>query len=459
MLHHPDAGRAWAPALLVLLCAFSPLYGGWQETRGAAAIYWFSGDELDYIGRMEATLPWVNKNGHRFEGKLSATTNIEGTASDLTLLVRDLDYRIRLGWSPPYANRLSLELGQWGRERVDDYGQPALRWAGAGWTSAGARDFRNGAWLSVRGGVVLDDRELDADAVLFLQTGWRMKGGLFFDLKMDAMSDSSHRESDGQVGIGYGWQMGQGRRFAAVLRRIWSDTALGLGEDGWLIGLEVGETLRGEIDDLAAGPQIWGETAWGIGDDSALGRLQLGVRSPAFTDGGWMAVLFVDANVLTADETNDLYYFYHLGVEKQVHERYRMGAWLYHRSNHRLAHPGDTITSLNTIETGIESQSWQRAGIPDRQFTFRARLGLIVNSSFGDRYDPVARGGAMWRFLETGRAPFVRLEGELGTVDRVTAAAGISFDRRWELRIEYRRDDQWFREDPDVWALVAGTGF
>jgi hypothetical protein len=445
--------------LIVLLSICSQVYGGWQETRGAAAIYWFSGEELDYVGRMQVNLPWVSASGHRFETALVAATNIEGTASDLTLLVRDLDYRIRFAWSPPQAEALSIELGQWGRERVDDFGQPALRWAGAGWASAGVRDFRSGSWISVRGGVVFDERQLDADTVLFLKTGWRMKNGLFFDLSVDAMTDGSNIDSDGQIGVGYGWQIGNGRKFAAALRRLWSGTPLGLGEDGWLLGLEIGEALRGEVDDLAAGPQIWGETAWGLGEDSALGRFQLGVSSPAFTDGGWMAVLFVDANVLTADETNDIYYFYHLGIERPIRDRYRTGFWLYHRSNHRLATPGDTITSLNTLETGIESPGWQRAGVPDRRLTYRARLGLVINSSFGDKYDPVVRGGAMWRFLEAGRSPFVRLEGEAGSVDRITAAAGMSFRRRWELRLEYRRDDQWFREDPDVWAVVVGTGF
>ena len=424
-----------------------------RQPSGTGGLTGFTGDGLDLIGRMAVRFPW-RTGGDAFRFDWTADTHIANAPSDLEFLVRELDYRGTLRWSPAAGRRAFVAAGQWGRERVDADGQPWVRWVGAGFERADRN--ANGPWWDVRGGPVLDDREVDADAVLFAEGGWRFG-------RWDARIDADALIGDGadvQLGVGRSWSWGDARRLRASIGRYRSGSRFGLGDDGWLLGLEIAERSDGPVADPSRGtPQIWGEAAFGLGDARA-GRLVAGAASPPIGR-DWTLVFVVDARALTADETGDLYYLYHVGAERPWSDHARWGAWFYHRSNHRLAEPGTGVTSLNAVETGAESAGWDRPLSRPERWSWRLRVGALVDADVGNAWEPIARGGAGRRFgaLDRVVAPFVRAAGETGPVDRWTLAFGVKIRERFEVRAEWSRDDQWFRTERDAWTIVGAAGF
>jgi hypothetical protein len=170
-------------------------------------------------------------------------------------------------------------------------------------------------------------------------------------------------------------------------------------------------------------------------------------------------VLDVDANLLTGQDTDELYYLYHLGIEREGGRRL-LGIYAYHRSNHQLGHPNDTITSYNVLEAGVESPGYARA-VPRESATrlgildFRARAGAVLQSTGSDSGGFNVRGGVRWSLPRISRraVPFLRVEADEGHAGRWAAAAGIAFPSDTALTAEWRRDDQYFGRDKS--ALLA----
>jgi len=191
--------------------------------------------------------------------------------------------------------------------------------------------------------------------------------------------------------------------------------------------------------------------------------LRLRVLSPAF--GRHYRVAFVvDANLLSGTAVSDLFYLYHLGIERERNGRV-LGLYFYHRSNHQLDRQNDSVPSLNVVEVGFETAGYHRAGRPELLRRYgrvegRARVGWLLDSSFGEERRWHARGGVRYDLPLTDRLfPFLAADLELGDVERHSIAVGLAPFRDWEFRLERRYDDQSFDPVRRVLLLSARYGF
>jgi hypothetical protein len=430
---------------------------------------WSSSDELDLIGDVWADLPFPVNRTHSVTFGIDTRTSIEKTDSELTFLVRDFDYHLELGWRGAPAGlggkRLSAYLGQRGKQRVDADGQAFARYLGIGLESAGFRDFRERGRIEwrVAGGPVLDDREVRADFVLRAATEIAFRERWGAELSIDGLFEDSGFDGDVRLGPSYRLAVAGGLRTTLFLHYQRSRNPLGIGDSAVLVGFEYAKG-RHPVRAAALAPAIDGVVGLGQGEDGRLaGQLKLRVHSPTF--GRELAVAFVvDANLLTADDTGDLYYFLDGGVEKPLGGR-TVGAYIYHRSNHQWAEPNDRVTSLNVVEVGTETSGWHRPGARSIRSAWgaidaRARAGILINSKFGeDRWWHV-RGGLRWTLpLGRGRAPYLLVEAEAGDADRQLYAIGLSVSREWDAQLEFRNDEQLFSSDRNVLLLSARYGF
>jgi len=156
---------------------------------------------------------------------------------------------------------------------------------------------------------------------------------------------------------------------------------------------------------------------------------------------------------------------YHLGLERPLQQNIA-GFYFYHRSNHQLDHSNDRITSINVVEGGIETEGWHDEG--DRhalerwgRLDARARLGYLLDSTFGEQRRWHVRGGLRWRLpLGIGRVrPFVAVEAEAGDVERQSYALGASLCDTLSVRVEYRHDEQYFANDRTALLLLLTRAF
>ena len=177
-------------------------------------------------------------------------------------------------------------------------------------------------------------------------------------------------------------------------------------------------------------------------------------------------IAVVDANVLTAEDTGDLFYLYHLGFERPILERFVAGAYFYHRSNHQLAEAGEVVNSINVLEAGIESRDWHRPGRRSPtgrwgQLDARARVGLLLDSTFGKETAWHLRAGLRWSapVVASVLQPFLLAEVETGDVERRLYAVGLSPSRGLDLQLESRYDEQYFSADDRLWLINARYGF
>jgi hypothetical protein len=226
---------------------------------------------------------------------------------------------------------------------------------------------------------------------------------------------------------------------------------LGLGADGVMAGFD----LAGGVH--AAGPrivppEITGLAAAGAGDGArALVRVNLRVASPPFLQ-GTAAEIEVDGNVLTADDRDDLFYVYDVGVAHPF-AAWRAGLWFHHRSNHVLSGANATVTSIDVLEAGVESAGWNRAepGVPlGRAGAIDAQLraGWLIDSSFGEDVGWHARGAVRWASPALGSSRiYVACGSERGDVSGSVYRVGALLPRGWDVSVEVRHDEQLFSVD------------
>ncbi len=459
----------WAVALVLAVPAYAAEAPPRERATAGGDLAWFQGERLEISGTMRTYLPLAIGPGRGVYLDLDARTSIERVAGDFKFLVEDLDYTVEVGFKQRAARFTRLPLrafaGQQGTQRVDADGEPFVRYVGGGVASAGYRRRDTGLRWRADAGVVLEQRQVRADGLLrgkldFTSRAGRGFGsGLGFAVEVDGLLDGSDFRGDWRGGPHRRFALGGGVALRLFAHWIESRHPLGLGDSGLTIGLDLRETDNGSRPPGAV-PDVGGSLATGGGEGRLAARLLVRVLSPQLTARTRLAAE-VDANILTAADTGELYYLYHFGVE-QTRGPLIGGVYFYHRSNHQLAEPNDAVTAINVLETGVETRGWDRPGRDAaRTLEARFRAGYLIDSNFGERRRWHARGGLRWRVpLARDRvAPFVLLEAETGDVDRRLYALGLAPAAAVELRVEYREDDQFFGRDRDALLLTTHVGF
>jgi hypothetical protein len=470
----------------MLLCGAVAAAGRSDEPTGDAEgptaggrLIWDTSGELDLLGDLWADVPFrVARDTSLFLG-IATRTNIRRPTSDLAFELRDLDHFVAAGvrsYPRPFRRLFgSLFVAEWGKSGIDQEGQAHVRFLGFGVETEGFRHNgprgapagfprRRVEWRAA-GGPVVAEQSVDAD--LAFMGGARFALGSLqgaspfeFDLRVDGLLSGGRFDADISAGPAVAFAVRGGKRARLFAHYLSSNNPLGLGHSGVLLGFE----YSGEAGTALEAPQIDGVLGAGGGEGRVAGELKLRFLSPTFGPDLWAAFV-IDVNVLTAEETTDLYYLFHVGLERRLKPGV-VGVWLYHRSNHQLTEPNDRVTSLNVLEAGLESAAWHRTGrrpVHHRwgEMDYRAAAGLLISSSFGEDRPWHLRAGARWALPLAAKklAPFLYGLVETGDVDRRIWAAGISPATDLDLQVEYRNDPQYFARDYDVWLFMARYGF
>ncbi len=454
----------------VLACVF--LTTARAEESGPAAsgsLAWISSDKLDLVGTVNAELPLANAGPWRIFASLGAVTAIEKSTSNFTFLVDRVSYAARFGARRGLVGHGEVEVfaGESGMMAVDAPGRARVRVVGAAWETSGFHDGFGPIGWSGRASLaaVVEHHGVDASAeaaggVRYL--GRVSKGGRVFagvDADFEALLGSDGG-TDLTIGPRVDFDLGGDRRFGLFVRWLHGGNPLGLATDGVLGGFEFAEGLH-PTGPREIPPEIAGSCSAGGGDGGrGVVRLDIRVASPPFW-GGTYGEIEVDGNVLTAADVDDLFYLYDVGVAHPF-SSWRAGLWFHHRSNHVLADANPTVTSINVLETGVESAGWNRsepgvllgrAGAIDVQL----RAGWLIDSSFGEDASWHAYGGVRWASPELGPARiYLSAAAERGDVGGSAYAVGVLLPRGWDVRVEVRHDEQIFSADQRA-TLGIGT--
>jgi hypothetical protein len=259
------------------------------------------------------------------------------------------------------------------------------------------------------------------------------------------------------------------RRFGLFVRWFDGGNPLGISATGLMAGFDFVQGLHPEGKRVVP-PEIAGFAAAGVGDDGrSIVRLDVRVATPPFLH-GTRASIEVDGNVLTSDDRNDLFYLYDVGVAHPFGS-WIGGVWFHHRSNHVVNDVNPTVTSINVLEGGIESEGWNRAepGVELGKLgaiDARLRAGWLIDSSFGEDVGWHARGGVRFSSPPLGPTRItVTAALERGDVASSCYGAGVLLPRNWDLELQFRHDEHVVQlesagdavdRDP---ALLTGPGF
>lgn len=429
--------------------------------QASGGLAWFFSDELDLVGAMRAKVPLARLGSFEPFVELSAVTAIEKSVGNFTFDVRDLPYVVQAG-----ADRgaWTVLAGMRGVEGVDADDTRRITFAGGAWTAPGwswkdGRTFLEGRLALV---AVVDSRGISADADASVDARFGVRSGRIswaLDLRADALVDGSSAQTDLEGGPRVELPLDGKRSFSLFVHALRSRHPLGLRESGVLVGFEAAETGFPRGDPRPSPPDLRGTIAAGAGGDGRRsGRLRLAILTPAWAS-RWRALLDVDANVLTAADTGELFYLYDLGVER-ASGRWALGGYFHHRSNHVLAEENPTgVTSRNVAEVGFETAGWTGRARA-RTFDTRVRAGYLLESSFGESRRWNLRAGARYAGHSWGRAvPWLSVDFEEGDASARRAAAGLGFERGFEVRADYRREEQFFGNDDSAFTLGVAAYF
>jgi hypothetical protein len=451
-----------------------------ERPTAGGRLMWDSSEELDLIADIWADLPHVLENGDSLFLSMQLRTAIEKAESDFTFSLRDVVAELELGWRRPLGlfggSRLSLFAGERSKLLVDSEGDAYIAYLGAALESSDFRAYPppderpRSAWRLALG-PVLEHGGVEAD-FMFAGQGrfrpWprssRFASSIELALELDGLLVDGNFDADISGGPAFALALPSGNLMRFFVHYQHGDHLLGVGHSAILVGYEYsGAAGNGSLP--PSPPEISGMLAGGVGaDDREAARFRLGVRTPQLVR-DWRLAFVVDANLLTARDTNELYYFYHLGMERPLQKNIA-GIYFYHRSNHQLDTANDRITSINVIEAGIETDGWHDAGdrSPLRRWgriDARARLGYLLDSTFGEDQRWHVRGGLRWRMpMTAGRVrPFVAVEAEAGDVERQSYALGTSLGEALSAQLEYRDDEQYFGSDRTALLLLLVYAF
>ncbi|HET9301048.1 MAG TPA: hypothetical protein VFO11_13950 [Candidatus Polarisedimenticolaceae bacterium] len=456
-----------AALLGTLVLAFPlPADEGTEATvHAGGGLAWIADEALEGEGRMQVDLRAPITAATAVEGMFAARTSIEG-ADGVTFVVRDVRYdgELALAWALRPDLALLAVGGVWGKEAVDADG--SLQ---AGLLGVGLRARTGGLDLRADLGGVVDARELDADAWGRLRARWA-RGRFGVDLDLRALHGE---DGDSDLTVGPTLDLPAGdllvRVFAQYLRHR---SPLGLGLDGAALGVAFEDRAPGSLDGgrSAPGGDVSGRIGVGFGDARQAGRLQIVAATPRWRD-RWRLAADVDGQALAGADPGDLFYRYTVGIERFAGEdRWLAGAWFYHRSNHRLGEPGETVTSWNVAEVGIETDAYRRGIFPDLRpprwghLDGLVRGGWLIDSSFGEDRRWHLRAGVRWATpwiltLPWPATPYIEASAEEGDVRVRQAAAGLAFSSGLEIAVTWLEDPQLFGPDPTALLGTATLRF
>jgi hypothetical protein len=456
-------------AAIAAACTLTAARGADDGAYATGALAWFSSERYELIGSMSAEIPIVTPADWRVYFGAEALTAIEN-ASGFTFTVGQIDYAAALGARHRFDDSrgaLDLFVAEQGRQSVDAVGTARVRTAGAAWESAAFRDgYPRDGWAGRASlAAVWEHAGVDAVATSTGTVRWMRRVGraraiaLGADLRWDALFGTDHG-ADVLAGPRLDFDLGGDRRFGLYARWLSARNPLGLGTDGLLAGFDFSQGPAGAARERP--PEISGLVAAGGGDAGrAMARLDLRVDSPPFLHGTY-GEIEVDGNVLTAEDGNDLFYLYDVGVLHSVGAAWRAGVFFRHRSNHLLDQANATVTSINVVEAAIETIGWRRstpgvelgrAGAVDLSL----RAGWLVDSAFGEDAAWHARGGVRWSSPEWHATRlYVSAAAERGDVDASAYAVGALLPREWDLRVEVGHDEQLYSaDDRGVFAVAT----
>lgn len=455
-------------AVLLFLAADGLARAEEQEPYVEGSIAWISSAKLDLVGTVAAEIPIATTGRWRVAFFARAVTAISKADTSFTFTVDRVSYAALFTARRDFDRhgRLELFAGEQGVQIVDAEGHARVRIVGAGWTSPDySRAFGPFGWSGrVSAGIVVEHSGVDAvatasGAVRFLgSVSSNGHIGLGADVTVDALLGPDPG-TDTTIGPRVEFDLSGDRRFGLFARWLDAGNPLGIGASGVLVGFDFSQGLQATGPRVVP-PEFSGLCAAGVGeDDRALARLDLLVVTPAFF-GRTTAEVEVDTSVLTAADLNDLFYAYDVGIAYHL-GTWRAGGWFHHRSNHVAGSASNTVTSINVLEAGIESDGWNRAepsGWVGRAGALDARLraGWLINSAFGEDVGWHARGGARWASPALGAVRIYTVaELERGDVDGSDYALGLLLPRGWDVRVEVRHDEQLYSQSQRAQLAVV----
>lgn len=444
-----------------------------RGVRAEGSLAWVSHADLDLVGELGVDLPWRLGRGLDLYFGLNTQTAITKTLDDFTFQVREINYEVELGVRRfhPSGRRWWVAAGEQGKALADVDGSAYVRYLAAGLDSKVPRG--SGLAWNAAAGPVLRDHDVSADGwlrgALYFDSPGRSRRpllGFGFDLEVDALIDGGNFDADIELGPHYLMDFSEGYRLSFFAHYLEGNNPLGLGLSGFLLGFDY-TRLPGAGAERLRPPDIQGLVSAGGGGGRAAGRLQLDLSFPPLPV-GWLAADF-DVNALSGDDTDELYYLYRLGYEyslDRVLDGLVTGGYFFHRSNHQLSAANDTVTSLNSLEVGVETRSW-RGCLDDLplgpwgRVDWITHLGYVVSSSFGDDRPWRVYGGARWMMPWTaGRwVPLARVEISEGNAARYNFALGMAGPWGSVVQVEYLEDEQFFGADQSAVLLVAERRF
>jgi len=420
------------------------------------------------IGTVAAELPLAEAGAWRVFASFSAVTAIEKSTDNFTFLVDQVSYDAAFGARRPLEGKGAIEVfaGEQGESRVDAAGRARVRVLGVAWESAGYHGGFGPFGWSERVAVSGVVEHHGVDAVASVAGEVRYLGSISKNRRVGlgavATVDALFGEDDGvDVTIGprveFDWT--GDRRMGVFVAWLHGENPLGLSTEGVLAGFDFTQGVHADGTRVTP-PQISGLAAAGAGSGGrGVARLDIRVATPPFLS-GTVAEVEVDGNVLTASDLNDLYYLYDVGVAHPF-AAWRAGGWFHHRSNHALDAFNPEVTSINVLEGGVESAGWDRAEPSQPLGRFgdldaQLRAGWLIDSAFGEDTAWHARGGVRWASPPFGAArAYVSAQLERGDVAASSYAAGFLLPRGWDVKVEFRHDEQLYSVDDRPRVVVA----
>jgi hypothetical protein len=395
-------------------------------------------------------------------------TAIEKATDNFTFLVDQVSYDAAFGARRPLEGRGAIEVfaAEQGVNLVDAAGRARVRVLGCAWESYGYRGgFGPFGWserIAVAG--VVEHHGVAAVAtasgeVRYLESISKTRRvGFGAVATFDALFGDD-AGVDVTVGPRVEFDLTGDRRMGVFVSWLHGGNPLGLSTDGLLAGFDFAQGLHADGGRVTP-PEISGLAAAGAGSGGrGVARLDLRVATPPFL-GGTVAEVEVDGNVLTASDVNDLFYLYDVGVAHPF-AGWRAGGWFHHRSNHALDSDNPEVTSLNALEGGVESAGWNRAEPSQPLGRFgdldaQLRAGWLIDSAFGEDTAWHARGGARWASPLLGAARiYLFAQLERGDVSASAYAAGLLLPRGWDVKVEFRHDEQLYSAKQRARVAVA----
>ncbi len=441
----------------------------------AAGIAYLTGDDLNLFGSFLFDFPFLvrNEKSAYLNLRLSSTLSKE---EDFSFKAYDTDYQITAGARDYFTRKIIISafISQQGTERADAAGSPYIRFVGFAMESSDYREFRSerGLYWYSEIGAIFEKREVDAEIIFKgdVRYNYFVRNNISYglDFKIDSLLDDFNTFNDWFLGPRISFCSDCSHAPSIYIYYVNSNNPLGINDDGFLLGLDYRNKKKTK-EFKRIFPDISGHLSAGAGEGREATHFGMKLRSPSLSQQKTVwASLEVDQNILTGSDTGELYYVLNGGPEYPW-KNLISGAYFYHRSNHQLAEPNDRITSRNILEAGISTRGWNRKEISDglgihagswkhpALFNFLLRGGYLLNSTFEETRRWSIRSGARIDFpIKKSRfSPFLSALWEGGEVSRKEFHLGMRTPLDLDLAIIYRKDEQYYGKDKELFLLEA----